>query len=60
MLVYVETGVQFTNDYGDIGDGFYSCLEKTYVQALEILSKEDINQRKVRNQESRSIIHFFI
>src|SRR5215210_7150494 len=40
MLFYVETGVKFTNDYGDIDENFYSSLEKTYVQALTLMKKE--------------------
>ncbi len=42
MLFYVETGVKFTNDYGDINEGFYSSLEKTYVQALTLMRKENL------------------
>lgn len=42
MLFYVETGVKFTNEYGDIDENFYSSLEKTYVQALTLMKKEDL------------------
>ena len=37
MLFYVETGVEFTNDFGDINESFYSSLEKTYEQALTLI-----------------------
>lgn len=42
MLFYVETGVQFTNDFGDVDEGFYSSLEKTYVAALTLMRKENL------------------
>lgn len=42
MLFYVETGVEFTNDFGDIDESFYSSLEKTYVAALQLMKKENI------------------
>jgi len=42
MLFYVETGVKFTNDYGDIDEGFYSSMEKTYVAVLTLMEKENL------------------
>jgi Family of unknown function (DUF6155) len=42
MLFYVETGVQFTNDYGDINEAFYGSLENTYLAALELMQKEGL------------------
>jgi hypothetical protein len=42
MLFYVETGVKFTNDFGDIDEGFYSSMETTYVAALTIMKKENL------------------
>jgi hypothetical protein len=42
MLFYVETGVKFTNDFGDINEGFYSSLESTYLAALTLMKKENI------------------
>jgi hypothetical protein len=42
MLFYVETGVAFTNDFGDINESFYSSLEKTYISALQLMDKENI------------------
>jgi len=42
ILFYVETGVQFTNDFGDIDGAFYSSLEKTYVAALTLMRKENL------------------
>ena len=40
MLFYVETGVKFTNEYGDIDEGFYSSMETTYVAALTLMKKK--------------------
>ena len=45
MLFYVETGVKFTNDFGDINEGFYSSLESTYVAALKLMEKENLLER---------------
>jgi len=42
MLFYVETGVEFTNDFGDINEAFYSSLEKTYLSALTLMKKENL------------------
>jgi hypothetical protein len=40
MLYYVECGVKFTIDYGDIDERFYSSVEKMYCSALETAKKE--------------------
>lgn len=42
MLFYVETGVKFTKDFGDINEGFYSSIENTFVAALTLMKKEDL------------------
>jgi hypothetical protein len=42
MLFYVETGVSFTNDYGDINEAFYKSLATTFVNALILLNKENL------------------
>ncbi|MGF7139805.1 DUF6155 family protein [Roseimarinus sediminis] len=42
MLFYVETGVEFTNDYGDINESFYSSMETMYLRALELMEKAGI------------------
>ena len=42
MLFYVETGVQFTNEYGDIGERFYNSLESVYSQSLIFMNKENL------------------
>src|SRR5690606_280852 len=34
MLFYVETGVKFTNDYGDVNETFYKSLATTFVDSL--------------------------
>nr|WP_314896088.1 DUF6155 family protein [uncultured Flavobacterium sp.] len=45
MLFYVETGVQFTNDFGDINDGFYNSLGSVYNQTLTLISKENLLEK---------------
>ena len=42
MLFYVETGVKFTNEFGDISESFYSSLETTYGAALKLMEKENL------------------
>lgn len=42
MLVYVETGVRFTNEFGDIDEPFYDSLERTFASALALLKNENL------------------
>jgi hypothetical protein len=41
-LFYVETGVKFTNDFGDINEAFYKSLATTFVDALTLMEKENL------------------
>jgi hypothetical protein len=45
MLFYVSTGVDFTNDFGDIDEGFYSSLGSTFVSALHFMEKENLLEK---------------
>jgi len=42
MLFYVETGVVFTNEYGDIDEPFYNSISSVFSNALKLMSKENI------------------
>ena len=42
MLYYVECGIRFTNDYGDINESFYSSLEGMYEQALTLMRESHL------------------
>ena len=42
MLYYVECGIRFTNDYGDINGSFYLSLESIYEQALALMRQEKL------------------
>ncbi|OOQ59731.1 DUF6155 family protein [Mucilaginibacter pedocola] len=42
MLLYVETGVEFTNDFGDINEAFYNSLASTFKNALKLARTEGI------------------
>ena len=42
MLFYVEIGVKFTNDFGDINEAFYKSLAASYVDALTLMNKQNI------------------
>ena len=37
MVYYVETGVRFTNEYGDIDEAFYISMESMYEKALKFI-----------------------
>ena len=40
--MFVETGVRFTNEYGDIDEAFYTSLENTYAKALTLMQQEKL------------------
>lgn len=42
MLFYVEQGVEFTNEYGDINEQFYISMEDMYDRALKLMGKNDL------------------
>lgn len=42
MVSQVEYGVEFTNEYGDINERFYSNIAVMYDKALEYISKENL------------------
>ena len=37
MIFYVENGVEFTNEYGDISESFYSSIECMFESALKFI-----------------------
>ena len=45
MLFYVEMGVRFTNDYGDIEEAFYLNMERMYASALKWIQKHGLEQQ---------------
>lgn len=42
MLHFVENGVEFTNEYGEIDENFYTSLENTYSNALNLIEKNGL------------------
>jgi len=44
MLYYVEMGVAFTNEYGDIHEAFYSSMEGMYEKALKAITKQQLQK----------------
>lgn len=42
MLFYAETGVEFTNEFGDIDEPFYNSIASVYSNALTLMDKESI------------------
>lgn len=45
LLCYVESGVKFTNDYGDIDEGFYSSIESVYHDAMKWIGKNELHDK---------------
>jgi len=42
MLYYVECGVEFTNDYGDINENYYLSLERAYRDSLDLIDRHSL------------------
>ncbi|MGM0377629.1 MAG: DUF6155 family protein, partial [Bacteroidota bacterium] len=40
MLFYVENGVEYTYEFGDIDEPFYTSMENMYRDALELIRAE--------------------
>jgi hypothetical protein len=45
MLHYVESGVNFTNQFGDINESFYSSVEGMYQQALKLIAQHQLREQ---------------
>jgi Family of unknown function (DUF6155) len=44
MLFYVETGVEFTNTYGDIDAPFYDSMGSMYKKAVEFIVENELQE----------------
>ena len=44
MLFYVENGVEFTNEYGDIDEQFYMSMESMYEVALKHICESKLTK----------------
>lgn len=42
MVLYVESGVECTQDYGDIDEKFYTSMEAMYERATKYIHKENL------------------
>ncbi len=49
MLYYVEMGVEFTDEYGDISESFYNSIESMYQSVVNYINKH-------KNPETFSIL----
>ena len=45
MIFYVETGVQYTDCYGDINEPFYLSMEGMYKRALDFIVKNSLEDK---------------
>jgi hypothetical protein len=43
MLYYVECGVEFTNNYGDINENYYVSLAKMYRDSLGLIDENSLH-----------------
>jgi hypothetical protein len=44
MLFYVETGVRYTDEYGDIDEQFYSSMESMYEKTLKFITENNLKE----------------
>jgi len=52
MMCYVESGVEFTNDFGDINEAFYSSIESVFSDAIKLIDKNGFHGKyKMRARE---------
>jgi hypothetical protein len=54
LLHHVELSVRFTNDFGDIGEGFYSSAETSFRAASALLKGSSLHARF--DQRFRSVV----
>lgn len=45
MLFYVEMGVEFTNNYGDINEAFYSSMENMYNKTADYITARQLDEK---------------
>ena len=45
MLFYVECGVSFTNDYGDIDERLYNSMASVYVNACQFIHENNLESK---------------
>jgi len=45
LLCYVESGVEFTNEFGDIDEAFYLSLESVYHNAIKMIDKAMLHEK---------------
>lgn len=45
MLFYVENGVNFTNEYGDIHERFYTSMENMFYDALSFIHSQGFHEK---------------
>jgi hypothetical protein len=51
MMFLVECGCQFTHEYGDISETFYSSMEKNFGRAMQFIEKHNLTDKFRPNAE---------
>jgi hypothetical protein len=52
LIFLVECGCQYTYDYGDMNESFYTAMENNFRRALEFMKDTDLLERFRENAES--------
>ncbi len=55
MLCYVENGVRFTLEYGDINEAFYNSMEGMFDDVLQLITKNRLHEQFLRR--CQKILH---
>lgn len=57
MIYYVELGVEFTSDYGDINAPFYNSLISMFASIVDLLNQKDASLTKTFRDRLEDIVH---
>lgn len=44
LLYYVEIGVEFTREFGDINEAYYSSIESVYADSMKLIDKNGLHE----------------
>ncbi len=44
LLCYVEIGVEFTREFGDINEAYYSSIESVYADSMKLIAKNGLHE----------------
>ncbi len=44
LLCYVENGVEFTREFGDINEAYYSSIESVFADSMKLIDKNGLHE----------------